>query len=112
MMQQKHSKQLSTTFLSKSQLYRPICLRSSRLTVFRSGKGLVKTLKSLAKEDRVQQALEKVYKKYDILVLHQTIRRVDVGNRILEEPLKLSVGTTSIIEVVLMYVWIQHLGSR
>jgi hypothetical protein len=52
----------------------------------------LKALKSLAKEDKVQQALEKIHKNNDILVLHQTTRHVDTGDRILEELSKLSVA--------------------
>jgi N-terminal domain on NACHT_NTPase and P-loop NTPases len=52
----------------------------------------VKALKSLAKEDKVQLALEKIHKNNDILVLHQTTRHVDTGDRILEELSKLSVA--------------------
>ncbi|KAL9638658.1 MAG: hypothetical protein Q9164_001417 [Protoblastenia rupestris] len=51
----------------------------------------LKALKSLAKEDKVQQALEKVYKNNDLLVLHQTTQHVDTSDRILEELSKLSV---------------------
>jgi N-terminal domain on NACHT_NTPase and P-loop NTPases/NB-ARC domain len=49
-----------------------------------------KALKSLAKEDKVQQAMEKIHKNNDILILHQTTRHVDTGDRILEEMSKLS----------------------
>ena len=52
----------------------------------------VKALKSLAKEDKVLQALEKIHKNTDLLVLHQTTRHVDTGDRILEELSKLSVA--------------------
>ena len=51
----------------------------------------LKALKSLAKEDRLQRALEKIYGNNDILVLHQTTRHVDTGDRILEALSKLSV---------------------
>ena len=51
----------------------------------------LKALKSLAKEDKVQRALEKIYRNNDILVLHQTTRHVDRGDRILEALSKLSV---------------------
>ena len=50
-----------------------------------------KVLKSLAKEDKVQRALEKIYGNIEILVLHQTTRHVDTGDRILEALSKLSV---------------------
>jgi N-terminal domain on NACHT_NTPase and P-loop NTPases len=55
----------------------------------------LKALRSLAKEDKIQQALEKIHKNNDILVLHQTARHVDTGDRILEELSKLSVTTVS-----------------
>ena len=51
----------------------------------------LKALKSLAKEDKVQRALEKIYGNNDILVLHQTTRHVDTGDRLLEALSKLSV---------------------
>ena len=51
----------------------------------------LKALKSLAKEDKVQQALEKIHKNNNVLVLHQTIRHVDTGDCVLEELSKLSV---------------------
>ena len=51
----------------------------------------LKALRSLAKEDKVQQVLEKIYRNNEILVLHQTIWYVDTGNRILEALSKLSV---------------------
>ena len=50
-----------------------------------------KALKSVAKNDKLQQALEKIYKNVDILTLHQTTRHVDTGDRILEGFSKLSV---------------------
>ena len=51
----------------------------------------LKALRSLAKEDKVQQALEKIYRNNEILVLHQTTWHVDTGDRILEALSKLSV---------------------
>ena len=54
-------------------------------------KRALKALKSLAKEDRVQRALEKIYENNDILVLHQTTQHVNTGDRILEALSKLSV---------------------
>ena len=51
----------------------------------------LKALKSLAKEDEIQRALEKIYGNNDILVLHQTTRHVDTSDRILEALSKLSV---------------------
>ena len=50
----------------------------------------LKALKSLAKEDKIQEALEKIHKSNDLLILHQTTRHVDTGDRILEELSKLS----------------------
>ena len=52
----------------------------------------LKALKSLAKEDKAQQALEKIHMSNDFLVLYQTTRHVDTGDRILEELSKLSVA--------------------
>lgn len=52
----------------------------------------LKALKSLAKEHKIQEALEKIYKNNDLLVLHQTTQHVDTGDRILEELSKLSVA--------------------
>lgn len=51
----------------------------------------LKALKSRAKEDKVQQALEKIYRNNDTLVLYQTTRHVDAGDRILETLSKLSI---------------------
>ena len=51
----------------------------------------LKALKSLAREDKIQQALEKIFKNNDVLVLYQTTQHVDTGGRILEELSKLSV---------------------
>lgn len=45
----------------------------------------LKALKSLAKEDEIQQALEKIEKNNDILVFHQTTRHVDTGDLILAQ---------------------------
>ena len=56
----------------------------------------LKALKSLAKENKVQQALEKIHKNNDILVLYQTIQHVDIGNRILGALSRLS-ATPSIL---------------
>jgi len=52
----------------------------------------LKALKSLAKEDKVRQASEKIHKNINILVLHQTTRHVESGDRILQELLKLSIA--------------------
>ena len=51
----------------------------------------LKALKSLAKENKIQEALEKIHKSNDLLVLHQTTHHVDTSDRILEELSKLSV---------------------
>ncbi|KAL8765088.1 MAG: hypothetical protein Q9194_006681 [Teloschistes cf. exilis] len=51
----------------------------------------LKVLKSLAKEDKIQEALEKINKSNNLLSLYQTTRHVDTGDRILEELSKLSV---------------------
>ena len=51
----------------------------------------LKALKSLIKEEKVHQALNKIHKNNDILVLYQTTRHVDTGDRILEALSKLSV---------------------
>ena len=45
----------------------------------------LKALGSLAKEGKVQQAIEKIHKNNDILVLHQTTRHVDTGDLILAQ---------------------------
>lgn len=42
----------------------------------------LKALKSLAKEDKIQQASERIYRNNDTLVLYQTTRHVDAGERI------------------------------
>ena len=51
----------------------------------------LKALKSLAKEDKVQQALEKICENNEILVLYQTTWYVDTGDRILEVLSKLDI---------------------
>lgn len=58
----------------------------------------LKALKSLAKEDKVQQALEKIYRNNEILVLHQTTWHVDTGDRILEALSKLSVIPVTLLD--------------
>jgi hypothetical protein len=55
-------------------------------------KRALKGLKSLAKEDKVCQALENIHKSIDVLVLHQTTQYVGTGDRILEELSKLSLA--------------------
>ena len=52
----------------------------------------VKALKSLAKEDKVCQAVDKIHEDIDFLVLHQTTQHVDTGDRILKELSKLTVA--------------------
>lgn len=51
----------------------------------------LKALRSLAKDDKVKQALGQIHRNIDILVLHQTTRHIDTGDRILGELSKLSV---------------------
>ena len=51
----------------------------------------IKALKSLAKEDKIQEALEKIHRGNDLLVLHQTTHHVDTGDQILQEISKLNV---------------------
>ena len=58
----------------------------------------LKAMKSLAKDDRVQQALEKIHKNNDILILHQTTRHVDTGDRILDGLSKLSVTPSTMFK--------------
>lgn len=57
----------------------------------------VKALKSLAKEKEVQTAVQKIHQDIDFLVLHQSTRHVDNGERILEElaQLRLASGLSS-----------------
>lgn len=52
----------------------------------------LKALKSLAKEDKIQRALEKIYRNSGVLVLHQTTRQRDTDDRILEVLSRLSVS--------------------
>ena len=47
---------------------------------------MLKVLKSLAKGEKIQRALEKVNRNIDILILYQTTKCVDTGDRILEAP--------------------------
>jgi hypothetical protein len=58
----------------------------------------LKALKSLAKEDKVCQASEKIHKSIDLLVLHQTTRHIDTGDRILQELSKLSIAPPASIK--------------
>lgn len=57
---------------------------------------VLKTLKNLVMEDKVQRALEKIYGNNDILVLHQTTQHIDTGDRILEALSKLSVTSPTL----------------
>jgi N-terminal domain on NACHT_NTPase and P-loop NTPases len=52
----------------------------------------LQVLRSLAKEDKVCQASEKIHKSIDVLVLHQTTLHVDIGYHILEELSKLNLS--------------------
>jgi hypothetical protein len=65
----------------------------------------LKEFRGLAKEDKVRRAVEKVNKSVDILVLHQTTRHVDTGDRILEELSKLNLGATSVVKVIGCMPW-------
>ena len=51
----------------------------------------LKALKSLTKEDKIQQALKRIYRNNDILMLYQTTRHVDASDRILTTLSKLSI---------------------
>ena len=51
----------------------------------------LKALKSLTKEDKIQQTLERIYRNSDILMLYQTTRHVDASDRILATLSKLSI---------------------
>ena len=55
----------------------------------------LKALKSLAKEDEIQQALEKIGKNIDILAFHQTTRHVDTGDLILAQLSELTMISNS-----------------
>ena len=55
----------------------------------------LKALKSVAKEDQVQQAFGKIHKNIEFIVLHQTTLQVDSGDRILEALSKLSVSPSA-----------------
>ena len=56
---------------------------------------IVKALKSLAKEDKVQEALEKINKNIDVLMLHQTTKSVDTGDLILAQLSELTMTSKS-----------------
>ena len=56
----------------------------------------LKALKSLAKEDKVQQALEKIDRNSESLVLYQTTWHIDTGNRILEALSKLDIAPATL----------------
>jgi len=49
--------------------------------------------KKPGEEDKVQQALERIHKNIDVLVLHQTTRHIGTGDHILEELSKLNVAS-------------------
>jgi hypothetical protein len=55
----------------------------------------LKALKSLAKEDKVQQALERINKSNHILEFYQTTQHIDTSNRILDELSKLTAASTA-----------------
>ena len=55
----------------------------------------VKALKSLAKDDKVQQALKKIHESNDILVLHQTTSHNDLAYLILEQVSRLRLAAPS-----------------
>ena len=54
-------------------------------------KKALKGLHSLTKDEKVKQAIEKIHKGIDVLVLHQTTSSVDIGDRILDELNRLNV---------------------
>ncbi|KAL6717746.1 hypothetical protein ACLMJK_003831 [Lecanora helva] len=58
----------------------------------------LKALKSLAKEDKVQQALEKIYGNNKILGLHQTTWHFDTSDRILEALSKLNLAPATLAD--------------
>ncbi|KAL8856614.1 MAG: hypothetical protein Q9178_006770 [Gyalolechia marmorata] len=49
-------------------------------------------LKSLAKDDNVQNAMREIHKNMDTLLLHQTVHHVDTGTHILEQLSKLTIN--------------------
>ncbi len=55
----------------------------------------LKALESLAKEDKVQQVMEKIDKNNDILLLHRTTRHVDTGDLILAQLTELTMISKS-----------------
>ncbi|KAL9595974.1 MAG: hypothetical protein Q9179_004781 [Wetmoreana sp. 5 TL-2023] len=55
----------------------------------------LKALKSLAKEDKIQQALGKIHKNIDLLILQQTTRHVDMGDRVIEKLSKLNLTSAA-----------------
>ena len=52
----------------------------------------VKALKSLAREDKMCRAVDKIHQDIDFLVLHQTTQHIETGDRILEELSKLTLA--------------------
>ena len=56
----------------------------------------LKALKSLAKEEKVQQALEKIHKNNDILVLHQTTRILEAVSELSVTPATLPYPSSNI----------------
>jgi hypothetical protein len=51
----------------------------------------LKGLQSLAKDEKVERAVEKIHNGIEVLVLHQTTSIIDVGDRILQELARLNV---------------------
>lgn len=56
----------------------------------------LKGLKSLAKENKVKQALQKIHQGIDVIVLHQATSHVDTGDRILRELSQLNLNNPSL----------------
>ena len=59
-------------------------------------KQVVKALKSLTKEDKVQQAVEKIHKNIDVLLLHQTTQNVDTGDLMLAQLSELTLTSKAV----------------
>ncbi|EXJ80707.1 hypothetical protein A1O3_06991 [Capronia epimyces CBS 606.96] len=55
----------------------------------------LKALKGLAKEEKMQQALEKIHKNIDTILLHQTTQQIDTSDRILQELSKVNLAPTT-----------------
>jgi hypothetical protein len=64
----------------------------------------LKALKSLAKEDKVCRASEKIHKSINILVPSQTIRHIDTGERILQELSMLSMAPPALFNAFGVYL--------